>query len=172
MSMQVTVEGEDITDEEFKQSGWTTAISKRKTQGTPAQGGQTHSSRRGDGIGGARTPAGVKKRIIAASRLPPLPRENYRIIVRPRGGLNVKNVSQIKVAHALASAAQLVPAEITNDIVCSNVMQDIFVVSTPEEKNARAYSKVELITVGGANYEVGSYLAAPDNTCKGGRQGR
>ncbi|KAL1446044.1 hypothetical protein MTO96_028931 [Rhipicephalus appendiculatus] len=127
MSMQVTVEGEDITDEEFKQSGWTTAISKRKTQGTPALGGQTHSARRGGGIGGARTPAGVKKRIIAASRLPPLPRENYRIIVRPRGGLNVKNVSQIKVAHALASAAQLVPAEITNDIVCSNVMQNIFV---------------------------------------------
>ncbi|KAH7942864.1 hypothetical protein HPB52_002041 [Rhipicephalus sanguineus] len=42
-----------------------------------------------------------------------------------------------------------------------------FAYSTPEEKNARAYSKVELITVGGANYEVGSYLAAPDNTCKG-----
>ncbi|KAH7955834.1 hypothetical protein HPB52_004078 [Rhipicephalus sanguineus] len=167
MSMQVTVEGEDISPEECMQSGWTTAISKRKTQGTPAQGGQTHSSQRGGGIGGARTPAGVKKRIIAASRLPPLPRENYRIIVRPRGGLNVKNVSQIKVAHALASAAQLAPAEIANDIVCSNVMQNIFVVSTPEEKNARAYSKVELITVGGANYEVGSYLAAPDNTCKG-----
>ncbi|KAL1467866.1 hypothetical protein MTO96_041862 [Rhipicephalus appendiculatus] len=131
-----------------------------------ANGGQTHSARRGSGIGGARTPAGVKKRIIAASRLPPLPRENYRIIVTPRGGLNVKNVSEIKVVHVLSSAAQLPPAEITNDIVCSNVMQNIFFVSTPEEKNARAYSKVELITVGGANYEVGFYLAAPDNTCK------
>ncbi|KAH7952391.1 hypothetical protein HPB52_022191 [Rhipicephalus sanguineus] len=95
---------------------------------------------------------GIMKSRLSARRptrfgrqLPPLPRENYRIIVRPRRGLNVKNVSQIKVAHALASAAQLAPAEIANDIVCSNVMQK----------------------VGGANYEVGSYLAAPDNTCKG-----
>lgn len=167
MSMQITVEGEDITPEECLESGWTTAISKRKTQGTPAPGGKTSSTQRGGSTGGARTTTGVKKRIVAASRLPRLPREHYRIIVRPRGGLNVKNMSQIKVAHALASAAQLAPAEITDDIVCPNVMQNILVVSTPAEKNARAYSRVETITVGVANYEVSSYLAAPDNTCKG-----
>ncbi|KAH7939581.1 hypothetical protein HPB52_014197 [Rhipicephalus sanguineus] len=134
MSMQVTVEGEDITPEECMQSG----AGRRSRHNAEAES--------------------------AGHALPPA--ENYRIIVKPRGGLNVKNVSQIKVAHALPSAAQLAPAEIAKDIVCSNVMQNIFFVSTPEE-NARAYSKVELITVGGANYEVGSYLAAPDNTCKG-----
>ncbi|KAL1480446.1 hypothetical protein MTO96_034718 [Rhipicephalus appendiculatus] len=81
--------------------------------------------------------------------------------------MNVKNVSQIKVAHALMMAAQLSPAEIADDIVCSNPMQNIFVVSTPAEKNARAYARVEEITVGMVSYEVSSYLAAPDNTCKG-----
>lgn len=167
MPIQVTMEGEDITPEECLESGWNTAFSKRKMQGSPTPAGKTSSAQRGSATGGARTPAEVKKRIVAASRLPHLPREHYRIIVRPRGGLNVKNVSQIKVAQALALAAQLAPAEIADDIVCSNAMQNIFVVSTPTKKNARAYSRVESVTVGVANYEVSSYLAAPDNTCKG-----
>ncbi|KAL1468611.1 hypothetical protein MTO96_041375 [Rhipicephalus appendiculatus] len=81
--------------------------------------------------------------------------------------MNVKNVSQIKVAHALMMAAQLNPAEIADDIVCSTPMQNIFVMSTPAEKNTRAYARVEAITVGMVSYEVSSYLAAPDNTCKG-----
>ncbi|KAL1430299.1 hypothetical protein MTO96_015176 [Rhipicephalus appendiculatus] len=143
------------------------AISKRKQHGASEQDAHASSAQRGGVSGGGRTLAGVKKRLIAASRLPRLPREHYRIIVRPRGGMNVKNVSQIKVAHALMMAAQLSPAEIADDIVCSNPMQNIFVVSTPAEKNARAYARVEEITVGMISYEVSSYLAAPDNTCKG-----
>ncbi|KAH9359562.1 hypothetical protein HPB48_021238 [Haemaphysalis longicornis] len=147
MPMQGTTEGEDITPEECLKSGVEYGVSKRKIQGSPAPGGKTSSAQCGDGPGGVRTPAEVKKRIVAVSTLPHLRREHYRIIVRPRGGMNVKNVSQIKVAQSLALAAQLDPAEIADDIVCSNVMQNIFVLMT--------------------NYEVSSYLAAPDNTYKG-----
>ncbi|KAH9377606.1 hypothetical protein HPB48_011121 [Haemaphysalis longicornis] len=89
------------------------------------------------------------RRIVRAPA--PLLREYDIIIVRPREGLDVKNVSQVKGAQALPLAAQLAPAEIADDI----------------QKNARAYSRVESVTVGVANYEVSSYLAAPDNTCKG-----
>ncbi|KAH7935594.1 hypothetical protein HPB52_010333 [Rhipicephalus sanguineus] len=140
MSMQVTVEGEDITPDECMQSRWTTAFAKRKERLRRA-GRRTRHNAEAESAGHALPPT-----------LPPLPRENYRIIVRPRGGLNVKNVSQIKVAHDLASAAQLAPAEIVNDIV------------RRMHGHTRALS---LVTVGGANYELGSYLAAPDNTCKG-----
>ncbi|KAL1481417.1 hypothetical protein MTO96_034476 [Rhipicephalus appendiculatus] len=64
-------------------------------------------------------------------------------------------------------AAQLAPAETEEDIVCANVVQNIFVVSSPTKKNACAYARVEALLVGTARYEVNSYLAAPDNTCKG-----
>lgn len=169
MSMQVTVEGKDITPEECLQPGWTTAISRRKSQSQPGASGRESSTQCGSGRGGPRTPAarGVKKRLTAASRLPHLPREHFRIIVRPRGGLDVRRISQIKVTQALAMAAQLAPAETEGDIVCPNVVQNIFVVSTPTERNARAYAKVEALLIGSARYEVNSYLAAPDNTCKG-----
>ncbi|KAH7942792.1 hypothetical protein HPB52_001574 [Rhipicephalus sanguineus] len=87
-------------------------------------------------------------------------KEHFRIIVRPRGGMDVRRISQIK-------AAQLAPAETEGDIVCPNMVQNIFVVSTPTEKNAHAYTRVEALLVGSARYEVKSYLAAPNNTCKG-----
>ncbi|KAL1482084.1 hypothetical protein MTO96_015115 [Rhipicephalus appendiculatus] len=77
--------------------------------------------------------------------------------------MDVRRISQIKVTQALAMAAQLAPAETGEDIVCANVVQNIFVVSTPTEKNARAYARVEALLVGTTRYEVNSYLAAPDN---------
>ncbi|KAH8042032.1 hypothetical protein HPB51_020145 [Rhipicephalus microplus] len=77
--------------------------------------------------------------------------------------MNIKNVIQIKVAHA----AQLSPAEIADDNVCPNPTQNIFIVSTLAEKNTPAYSRVEATTVGKVSHDVSSYLAAPDHTCKG-----
>ncbi|KAH8021434.1 hypothetical protein HPB51_015614 [Rhipicephalus microplus] len=59
------------------------------------------------------------------------------------------------------------PAEIEKDIICANVVQNNFFVSTPTEKNARAYVTVEALLVGSTEYEVNSYPAAPENTCKG-----
>lgn len=168
MTMQVTVEGEDITPEECMESGWTTTLYNRKSQREPGVSGRESLTQRSSGRGGSRTPAAsVKKRLATASRLPHLPREHFRIIVRPRGGMDVKKISQIKVTQALATAAQLNPAETEGDIVCVNVVQNIFVVSTPTEKNARAYARVEDLLVETSRYKVNAYLAAPDNTCKG-----
>ncbi|KAH7969009.1 hypothetical protein HPB52_013607 [Rhipicephalus sanguineus] len=80
--------------------------------------------------------------------------------------MDVRRISQIKVTQALAMAAQLAPAKMEGKIVCPNMVQNIFVVSAPTKKNARAYARVEPLLVGSARYAVNSYLAAPDNTCK------
>ncbi|CAN7997241.1 unnamed protein product [Ixodes pacificus] len=169
MAMQVTVEGEDISPEEFQCAGWQSAFTKRKSSQKclPAESEQPANTPRGSSNGGSRTPASVKKRLVAASRMPRLPKEHFRVIVRPRGGLNVKNVSQVKIAQALVTAAGLSFTNATEDIICPNAMQNILVVSTPSEHNAKTYAGVEAISIGSAIYEVSSYLAAPDNTCKG-----
>ncbi|KAH8022399.1 hypothetical protein HPB51_023967 [Rhipicephalus microplus] len=116
---------------------------------------------------GTQSPANVKKRLANASRLPHLPREHFRIIVSPRRGLNVKNTSNVWIYQALTTAARLSAANITEDIICSNAMQNIVVISTPSQANAKAYASPEAITFNNARYEVSSYIAAPDNTCKG-----
>ncbi|KAH9367202.1 hypothetical protein HPB48_022965 [Haemaphysalis longicornis] len=83
-AMQITVEGEDISRDEFSNgSAWTTLINKRKSASkyAPEQGERVSSALRG----GNRDPAlaNVKKRINSASRLPRLPKKQIRIIVRP-----------------------------------------------------------------------------------------
>ncbi|KAG0416909.1 hypothetical protein HPB47_006007 [Ixodes persulcatus] len=169
MTMQVTVEGEDISPEEFQCAGWQSAFTKRKSSQKclPAESEQPTDTPSGSSNGGSRTPASVKKRLVAASRMPRLPKEHFRVIVRPRGGINVKNVSQVKIAQALVTAAGLSFTNAAEDIICPNAVQNILVVSTPSEHNAKTYARVEAISIGSAIYEVSSYLAAPDNTCKG-----
>ncbi|KAH8009917.1 hypothetical protein HPB51_022477 [Rhipicephalus microplus] len=103
------------------EAGWTTATLKRKQLSASEQDAHASLIQRGGVFGGDRALTGVKKRLITASRLPRQPREHYRVIVRPRGGMNVKNVSQIRVAHASTLTVQLSPADIADDIVCSNI---------------------------------------------------
>ncbi|KAG0434076.1 hypothetical protein HPB47_019365 [Ixodes persulcatus] len=71
--------------------------------------------------------------------MPRLPKEHFRVIVRPWGGLNVKNASQVKIAQALVTAAGLSFSNCAEDIICANAMQNILVVSTPSEHNAKTY---------------------------------
>ncbi|KAH8037803.1 hypothetical protein HPB51_017303 [Rhipicephalus microplus] len=121
----------------------------------------------GDAWSPQRSQAAVNKRLIAASRLPYLLRDHHRVIVRPRNGLDMRTVSQIRFAKALAVAAALSEEEVTEDVVCPNMMQNIAVISTPAEWNARAYSKITAITLGTASFDVSAYRTAPDDTCKG-----
>ncbi|KAH8031859.1 hypothetical protein HPB51_021048 [Rhipicephalus microplus] len=41
------------------------------------------------------------------------------------------------------------------------------VTSTPERENAQRYVRIKSIDLGGCNYEIYAYEAAPDDTCKG-----
>lgn len=168
MSMQVYVEGEDITPEELQSAGWSTSSNRRKSRAKPTSEYVESSTPPDNGKASPRrSRTTVKKRVIAASRLPRMPRDHYRVVVRPRNGLVMKNVSQIKFAQALAKAAALSEEDVAEDVVCPNVMQNIAVISTPAERNAIAYSKISNIFLGSTNYEVSAYTAAPEDTCKG-----
>ncbi|KAL1469778.1 hypothetical protein MTO96_024863 [Rhipicephalus appendiculatus] len=169
MSMQVTVDGEDVSSEELQSPGWTTAINRRKVKTMPDATGEAPSAKPGVATLSQprRSLTNVKKHVIAASRMPQLPKDHLRVIVRPRNGLDMRHVSQIKFAFALAKAADLGKEEIAEDVVCPNFMQNIAVVSTPTEKNARAYASISSVAIGSVEYEVNAYMAAPDDTCKG-----
>ncbi|KAL1417066.1 hypothetical protein MTO96_027259 [Rhipicephalus appendiculatus] len=112
-------------------------------------------------------PRSTLKRIVNASRLPRLPREQLGIIVRPRGGLDVKTSDLIQLARALAMAAALAPEQVRDDTVCPNGIQNIIVISTPHEANARAYARIQRIHTTKGPFDVAAYVAASDDTCKG-----
>ncbi|KAL1476714.1 hypothetical protein MTO96_036305 [Rhipicephalus appendiculatus] len=169
MSMQVGVDGEDVSPEELRSRGWTTAIDRRKVKTMPDATGDAPSEKPGLATVSQprRSLTKEKKEVIAASRMAQLPKDHLRLIVRPRNGLDMRHVSQIKFAFALAKVADLGKEEIAEDVVCPNFVQNIAVVSTPTEKNARAYVTISSVVIGSVEYEVNAYMAAPDDTRKG-----
>ncbi|KAH8026649.1 hypothetical protein HPB51_023413 [Rhipicephalus microplus] len=62
-------------------------------------------------------------------------------------------------------AARLPPSATEEDIVCSYLAQNIFVVSTPQETNALAYSTVQEIILTKQRHPVATYLTPPGHSC-------
>ncbi|KAH7982719.1 hypothetical protein HPB52_006785 [Rhipicephalus sanguineus] len=107
------------------------------------------------------------RRVVKASKIPNLPRDHFKTIVRPRGGLDVRKADLIAFKRALARAASLTTEQTCEDTLCANPFQNILIVATPLENNARAYAKVQQICMGNAITEIAAYVAASDDTCKG-----
>ncbi|KAL1440279.1 hypothetical protein MTO96_001219 [Rhipicephalus appendiculatus] len=151
---------------------------------TPDQGWQTASSRRvlTQNVGPKPTPPydalkrdehkprdceNVKNKIIRASRMPQLPKDDIRIIIRPRGGLNIARVGPTIVADAISASAGISPMEQHADTLCPNSKQNILVASTPKREIANRYVRVKEVWIADKTYEVSAYKAAPHSTCKG-----
>ncbi|KAH7935545.1 hypothetical protein HPB52_002314 [Rhipicephalus sanguineus] len=157
---EAMVEGEPITHEEASAPGWIDAIRRRATSSTT-----TTSKPAGASVGALRT--GAASRVAAASRLPPLPTDHHRVIVRPGGGLDVRKCNKLKFLQALLFAARLPPAAAEEDIVCTNDTQNIFVISTPSLQTAEAYAKVRAIVLMERAHPVSAYVVASGTTSRG-----
>lgn len=96
-----------------------------------------------------------------------LPRSEFKIIIRPRGGLHTGRVNATELMAAIMTATETPKEETMQDTICPNVAQNIIVLSTPSEMRAVQYAKLRALTLGDQTHEVYAYLAAPDNTTKG-----
>ncbi|KAL1419914.1 hypothetical protein MTO96_004619 [Rhipicephalus appendiculatus] len=98
------------------------------------------------------------RQITKASRLPRLLPEDYKVIVRPRGGLSVSE--QVRIYCCLRNAAGVGRDAAEEDSICINYKQNIVVVSTPSEERARRYGAITKIRVGEQEHEASAYRAA------------
>ncbi|KAL1474354.1 hypothetical protein MTO96_038032 [Rhipicephalus appendiculatus] len=158
-------------EENNMDSGWITVTRRRSEvqKAGGAFGAKTPASKTNaeEPTPGRRGFGDVKKNIIRGSKIPALPREETKVVVRPRGGLCISKVGPSVVAEAIWGAAGLGLDERNADTMCPNPLQNIMVVSTPSQENVRRYVNVEAITVAGQDHEVSAYVAAPHATCKG-----
>ncbi|KAH8030760.1 hypothetical protein HPB51_011600 [Rhipicephalus microplus] len=161
----MVVDGEVISQDDANVPGWQAAVGKNKR--SPQQ--QASASSQNEGTAGHRTVTvhGVVRHLAAASMLPRLPRSHIRVVVRRKGGLDLKKVSLIRLSQTLEMAAKLPPKETLKNIVCPNITQNIIVVSTPVSYNAGAYAALHLIHLGSTEYHVSAYTATFDDSCKG-----
>ncbi|XP_050039608.2 uncharacterized protein [Dermacentor andersoni] len=165
----VQVQGTEISPEEYhSDAGWTLAGERmsRLSQRTPASG-------KPDGPTGSQTSTrskfykNARASAIKAARMPAMPLEETKIVVRPRGGLDIVKTGTTTVAAAILTAAKITSEESAADTICPNTQQNIMVVSTPNEDNAARYAKIQEISIQGKPYEVSAYRTAPHDTVKG-----
>ncbi|KAH7977977.1 hypothetical protein HPB49_004111 [Dermacentor silvarum] len=160
VTMEMTVEGEDLPPEEFSpEFGWQSAVSKRMSAKVDS------ANRPGCGIWENRPNAGalfrtqdngnkLKSKVIRASRMPPMPKEHAKIIIRPRGGLNIAKTGPTVIGKAIVEAAGLTPTQISSDVICPYIQQNIMVASTPNRDNASNYTRIRTLHVAGRMFQV------------------
>lgn len=169
--MSVEVIGEDISaDAITEEAGWKTAGTRRSRprhrEADLTNDIDARTNALGTGQQGAKS-RNVKGKVIKAGRMPKLPKEEIKIVVRPQGGLDIVKVGAPTVTVAIFAAAGITAEESAEDTVCPNSHQNIVVVSTPKRANADRYAKMRKIVIQGKGHEVNAYETAPDNTTKG-----
>lgn len=110
----------------------------------------------------------VSARITRAARMPGImPKEDIKIVMRPRGGLNIARIEANIIMSAVLTAAGTPRESAREDTICTNVAQNIIVVSTPSETRAAKYAQVRSLQIGGSRFETHAYRSAPHGTVKG-----
>lgn len=166
-AMRVEVEGVEISPELVNRAqGWRTAGEKlaqaQQRTPDPTTGAQILKP-----TDGGRQLLNLKTKLLKAARMPELPREDIKIIMRPRGGLDISEASRFEVSRAIAAAANINGEEAKHDVICPNKPQNIVIVSTPKRANADRYAAVDKIIIYGVEHEVSAYESAPHGTVKG-----
>ncbi|XP_040360888.1 uncharacterized protein LOC121048514 [Ixodes scapularis] len=169
--MNVQVMWEDISPEEITaESGWKIAGERqsrprhRATDSAPvvdARPNRPGTDRKATKL------KNVKGQIIKAGRMPLLPKEETKIVVRPQGGLDIARVGAPTVTAAIFAAAGITGEDSMEDTVCPNPEQNIVVISTSKRANADRYTKIRQIYIQGKQHEVNANETAPHNTNKG-----
>ncbi|KAG0412359.1 hypothetical protein HPB47_010499, partial [Ixodes persulcatus] len=180
----VEVERQELRPDEFGEgSGWCEIKRNNKKQAdsavesakTQQQGHQQTAASSTTGISTVADKAAKYKRknarhvrqIAIASRMPDLPTDDYRVVVRPRGGFNVSDYKTDRINCCLRSAAGIGREAAEEDSICLNVKQNVVVLSTPSENRAYKYGAIRKLRIGEREYEASAYTAAPENTSKG-----
>ncbi|KAG0434903.1 hypothetical protein HPB47_018797 [Ixodes persulcatus] len=150
----IEVNGEDITPEEAE--GRSASGKRIKQIMARKENGEASFAKR------------VAASVTKAARMPiDMPKEDTKIVMRPRGGLNVGRTEVSIIMSVVMTAARVTKEEAKADTICTNAQQNSIVVSTPDERRATLYSKVKALNIGGRTYEVSAYRTAPDDTVKG-----
>ncbi|XP_070395913.1 uncharacterized protein [Dermacentor albipictus] len=131
----------------------------RKTMGA----GAAHDSS-SQHLGPAKKPPMKKKPRV--NRLPPLPKEDFKIIVRPHQGLPIKDLTAPQISEAVIMATQRkVRGE--HFLLRLKPGSNIFIISTPKQEVADIVRKITTLVINGKQHAVNAYVTAGEDTKKG-----
>ncbi|KAH8019314.1 hypothetical protein HPB51_018826 [Rhipicephalus microplus] len=138
-------EASDVSDNDEEDFGWQVAAGRRsrakkssKAANAMPCNSQESSGDAATGVGrrAANATGAFKNHVVKASRMPQLPEELHKFIIRPRGRTEFSKVSTMAIGTAVIEASSLTAQQANEDVVYPNFTQNIIVVSTPEPDNA------------------------------------
>ncbi|XP_040061983.1 uncharacterized protein LOC120836942 [Ixodes scapularis] len=100
-------------------------------------------------------------------QLPRLPNDDYKIVIRSRGVLNLSSMSTGKLQDLIFNAAQTNYDAACADQIRINATQNSILISTPSVERARTYFNLHTLCIGEENYPLATYVADPANTSRG-----
>lgn len=152
------VDGDALSpDEAGATAGW-------QAVGAPRKGARSEPDSARNSKGPRRN---LFKKILNSSRMPRLPKDETKVIIRPGGGINLMATPRAVITTAIVQAAGI-PAEKWGLItLCPNVRQNIVVASSKDQGIIQALLGVDSITLGERPRPTNAYVAAPHDTAKG-----
>lgn len=165
------VEGEKISSKEIQdEQGWKTIHARNKKNREPDEDinpDRQVDAKSADEVAYQRRALRNIKRMNTTPKKPHLPKEDIKIIIRPRDGFNTARYSVAQIGDCILRATGLKPEEVVKDSIRINERQNIIVVSAPTLESAEKYSALKELRIGDKTYEVTAYMTAPEDTSKG-----
>ncbi|KAH8022592.1 hypothetical protein HPB51_000892 [Rhipicephalus microplus] len=113
------------------------------------------------------SPPPAPPRHLRRTPLPQLPRGDFNVVVRPRGGLDVTKQTPRMLLTAISSTTAVSLQEaLAQDQLRLHPTNNTFTLSTPVEARARAYAELTSISLGASRTDVTAYLAPPDDAVR------
>ncbi|KAH8022693.1 hypothetical protein HPB51_001593 [Rhipicephalus microplus] len=110
------------------------------------------------------SPPPAPPRHLRRAPLPQLPRGDFKVVVQPRGGLDVTTQTPRTLLTAISSTTAVSLQEVlAQDQLRLHPTNNTFTLSTPVEARARAYAELTSISLGASRTDVTAYLAPPDD---------
>lgn len=100
-------------------------------------------------------------------RKPQLPKEDIKIALRSRDGLNITKLSAAKIRDGVLRAAAVKIEDAEEDLWCLSSTQNIIVVSPPKMENVEKYNAIRELRFGEKSYETTAYAPPPEDTATG-----
>ncbi|KAL3256422.1 hypothetical protein MRX96_017149 [Rhipicephalus microplus] len=113
------------------------------------------------------SPPPAPPRHLRRTPLPQLPRGDFKVVVRPRGGLDVTKQTPRTLLTAISSTTAVSLQEaLAQDQLRLHPTNNTFTLSTPVEARGRAYAELTSISLGASRTDVTAYLAPPDDAVR------
>lgn len=151
--VSIEVDGESISPEDItEEAGWLTSHRRRGARAL-AQLGLTPGHSHGQEGAGSRPTnrqSRAEKQTSRQPRLPrqpPLPKEDIKIVLRPREGLDITKISHAELRDGVLRATGLGYDEAAEDLLRINPAKNIIVASTPSMEHASKYSTVYITSI-------------------------